>query len=595
MSVKNLQDTSLVHKTKDTWLETYWDVIQKGKITIYKEKTIFENNIKTTKVEAEEHKFVVGNEIKIIVQSLIEDLSNQDYYYDTTESDKRIIQKENLCFQSKAPYFNKPLKMMLHQKAFWEVLYSFKLSSTGLRRFTKALLLVSRKNGKSVDMAADAMCDLFFGKGGQDICCCSNDDKTASLIWKEIAKMRKKLDANDELTRHNQVEIASDMLNITIFRMSAKTQNKDGRNIDKTYYDEAHDSRNSEIADACWQSMSIKDEPLFIILTTEGVLNDMYLDQELKYARKVLYKEVDDIHYLPFLFTQDSPNEVFTDKDSWQKSNPSLIYGVKKWSFIEDIMNKARFQKSLKASMLCKDFNIKQNSAQSWLDASDYDYEQEEFDLEDFRGAYAIGAVDLSQTTDLSCAKLLLMRRGDKTKYIYTKYFIPVSKLENSADEESGADYKRWAKEGYIIIHDSNAVDTSKIADWFYYDVFKKYNIRVFKVGYDQRYASDFINKMGQYGWDDKEELVMIYQSRFVMSEPMKLVEADLKSHYINYNNNPVDKYCLANTSFKLYDDQSIMPIKKEATKRIDGAVTKIILYATLMRFNTEYMEMVGD
>ena len=111
--------------------------------------------------------------------------------------------------------------------------------------------------------------------------------------------------------------------------MSGKTQNKDGRNIDKMYMDESHDAPNDEIAEAGQKSMSTKDEPLFINLTTEGFINDGYLDNELKYAREVLFDETDDIHYLPWLYTQDSEEEIWQDEQSWYKSNPRIRSGKK--------------------------------------------------------------------------------------------------------------------------------------------------------------------------------------------------------------------------------------------------------------------------
>ena len=569
-------------KTQPTWLETYWDCIQKGFINLY--------NFKTNQYE--KTPLVVGHEMKLGISKLINDLKDERFYYDTTESEKRIKFKENLCFQGKAPFYMKPMTMMLHQKAFWEVLYSFKMKKSGYCRFTKALLLVSRKNGKSVDMASDANYDLFLGVGGQDIVCCSNDDKQATLIWKEIAGMRQRLDIQNEVTRHNLVEIRNDHKNITIFKMSAKTQSKDGRNIDKCYYDECHESRTSEIADACWQSMSIKNEKFFIQLTTEGVLNDMYLDNELKYARGVLNDEIDDIHYLPFLFTQDSNTEMFQDRWTWCKSNPSLIYGIKKWDYIEDQMTKAKHQKSAMITMLCKDFNIKQNSADSWLMADDVEYVQDEAKLEEFRNGFCFAGVDLAATTDLSSVKILMMKPKNPKKYIFGKYFIPETKIDS--DKEGGAKYREWASKEFIEVHEGTQVSLQKIAEWFKW-LGMTYGIKVYKLGYDQRFANDFLTSMEQLGYGSKKGEVceMIYQNRNVLNNPSKIVEAELKSQNI-HGLNEMDKWCLLNTAIDVDNREMIMPVKMKSDRKIDGTLSLIMAYAVFERYKSDYLKYVN-
>lgn len=569
-------------KTKETWLETYQDCINKGYIDLYNEEK--DEYIKTP--------LIVGMEMRKEIDKLVDDLSNPKYIYDTKESEKRIRFKETCCFQGKKPFFMKAMSLMLQQKAFWEVVYSFKMADTGIRRFNEVLELVGRKNGKSTDLASDGNFDLFLGSGGEDIVCASNDDKQASLIWKEIGGMRGRLDTKNELTRQNLAEIRNDIKNITIFKMSEKTQNKDGRNIDKCYYDEMHDSKTNEIFMACWESMSIKDNPLLITSTTEGFINDGLLDEKLEYARGVLNDEIDDEHFLPWLFTQDSTQEIFQDKWSWCKSNPSLIYGVKKWSFIEKNMIKAKLSKSSKVHMLCKDFNIKQNSAEAWLQ-DDCFYPQNIYSLEDFKNCVAIAGADLSQTSDLTCVTMMFMRPNDEHKYFYNKYFIPESKLDS--DKNGGARYREWAQRGFVEVHEGNRVSLSKVAEW-YLKVFEQYNIRIFKLGYDQRFANDFLNAMKQigYGYKKGETCEMINQNKYIMSTPMKHLEADLKSQYVQ-GLNEVDLWCFKNTTFEMDNNELILPAKMKTEMRIDGTSACIDTYAILYRYENEYMKHVNE
>ena len=389
------------------------------------------------------------------------------------------------------------------------------------------------------------------------------------------------------ITSQNLVEIRNNLKNIDIIRLSSKTQNMDGFNFIKVYLDESHDMADDEIAEACWRAMSTHDEPLFLNCSTNGFIVDGYLDKKLAYAKKVILGEIDDIHFLPFLYEQDSEQEIWTDEASWEKSNPSIRYGVKKIAKLRRDIEVAKVDKSSRMHLLTKDFNVKQNNVQSWLMLEDYDYPVEVFSLEDFKDAFYLAAVDLSATTDLSNAKILLMKPNDKTKYVYSHYWIPESKLEDSDDKEAGAKYLEWARQGILTIHDGNEIDVSQIADWFY-DLLKEYNLKLFKCGYDQRYAKTFLDRMDVYGF----EYEMIYQNRNVMSPPMKLVEADLKARYINYNRNEMDMWCLGNAALEMDNRGNIMCVKidNQKSKRIDGAVTLIILYEMFRRYRNDFV-----
>lgn len=551
-----------------TYLEEYYDLIKRREI-------------------------VVNHWIKAEVRNLIEDLQYPRYIYDTTEAHKRIKFKETLCFQSKAPYYMKPMVLMPWQKAFWEALYSFKMADTMLRRFIEGLLEVARKNGKSTDFAGDGMYDLFLGDGGNDICCASNDDRQARLIWKEIAGMRGRLDPSRILTNQNLTEIRNIQKNITIFRMSSKTQNKDGANISKTYLDESHDiseeGGQSEIAEACWRSMSVKDEPLFLNCTTQGFNRDCYLDHRIQYAKRVISGEIDDIHFLPFLFEQDSEAEIWQDEASWEKSNPSIRYGIKKIGKLRRDVEAAKYDKATRIHLLTKDFNIPQSNAQTWLMLEDYDYPMKTANPELFRGSFILGSVDLAATTDLTSAKALIMLPDSNTKFILSHYWIPSSKLEDSDDKEAGANYPEWAKQGYLTVHEGNEVEISEVADWFY-RLYVNFSLKPYKIGYDQRFSKTFCDRCEEYGFDT----VRLDQGR-ALSLAMKLTEADLKSKIFNYDN-PIDKWCLSNCCCKVDNAGDIQPVKipGQKSRRIDGALTFIMLNEMYRRYKAEYKTLIG-
>ena len=538
---------------------------------------------------------VVGRELWQELNNLREDLLSDAYIYNTDDAQLRMDFMENCVRLTKSPFYNKPMVLMLWQKAFIEAVYSFKMSDTTLRRFKKIILLIARKNTKSETCSALGLSEFFLGNPGADIVCSSNDDSQASLIYDAIDTMRMLIDPDDLDTKRNQRYILNKANNTKIFKLSDRTRNKEGRNIDVAFLDESHEMKENIIAKSVEQSQSLKDEPLFINLTTEGFVVDGYLDEELVKARKIIAGEDDGImaeRTLPWLYTQDSEAEVWQNRASWVKSNPSLGI-VKKWSYLDEQVDIAKNSKADRIFVLCKDFNIKQNSAQSWLNLEDYDYKAV-YNLEEFRGCVCLGAVDLSETTDLTCAKVLMMKPGDNTKYIYTMYFIPESKLENSDDRNAGAKYKEWATAGLLTITEGNDIDLSKVADWFY-SLYKDYNIKLWKCGYDQKFAKDFLNRMEFYGWTKANgELVMILQNAQTLSNAIKLLEADFTHRLVNYNDNEVDKWCLKNACLKVNDLGQCLIIKAEPSKRIDGSVCKAILYEMYRQNRTEWRQMIG-
>lgn len=538
---------------------------------------------------------IVGRELLMMLETLYQDAHGEEYIYDTTDADLRIDFMENCVKLTKSPFYGKPMRLMLWQKAFVSAVYSFKMPDTGFRRFKKVLLLIARKNTKSETCSALGLSEFFLGNPGADIVCSSNDDNQAAIIYDAIDTMRLLVDPDQLDSKRNQRFILNKANATKIFKLSDRTRNKEGRNIDVAFLDESHEMQNNVIAKSVEQSQSLKDEPLFVNLTTEGFVVDGYLDEELKKARAIINGEDDGIaamRTLPWLYSQDSEQEIWQNRSSWMKSNPSLGI-VKKWDYLDEQIDLARKSKSDRIFVLCKDFNIKQNSAQSWLNVEDYDYKAV-YNLEDFRGCVCLGAVDMSETTDLTCAKILLMKPEDHTKYIHTMYFIPESKLENADDRNAGAKYAEWARAGLITITEGNDIDLSRVADWFY-SLYKDYNIKLWKCGYDQKFAKDFLNRMEFYGWTRANgELVMILQNALTLSNAIKLLEADFTHRLVNYNDNEVDKWCLKNACLKVNDLQQCLIVKAEPSKRIDGAVCKAILYETYRQNRSEFRQMIG-
>ena len=537
------------------------------------------------------------------LDNLAEDLfHNDEYYYDRSDALIRMDFMENCIRLTKSPYYGKPMQLMLWQKAYIEALYSFKLArdlkdrDVVIDRFTRSLLLIARKNGKSELVSGLGDAELIVGNEGADLVCSSNDDAQASIVYDAIDTMRQLFDPNDLDTKRNQRFILNKITNTKIFKLSDRTRNKEGRNIDWAILDEAHEMKDNTIAKSIEQSQSVKENPKLIIITTEGFEDDGFLDKELKLARSIVKGEDDSIsamRRLPWLYTQDSEQEIFQNPKSWTKSNPSLGI-VKKKSYLEEQVDLAKKSKADRIFVLSKDFNRKTNGVESWLNIEDYTYDAV-YDIEAMRGGYCLGHVDLAETTDLCCAKALVMRPDDPVKYILTKYFIPQTKLDpENDDRNAGAKYKEWVKDGYIQICEGNDLDLTLVADWFY-KLAKEQGITLYKCGYDQRFARDWLNRMEEYGWSKKyEDVEMIRQNAETLNNALLLVEADLKAKLINYNENPVDRWCFKNSCLKLNDLRQALVIKTKNENKIDGTVTLISLYEMYRRHRAEYRKLIG-
>ncbi|MFV0400476.1 MAG: terminase large subunit [Oscillospiraceae bacterium] len=544
---------------------------------------------------------IIGQELMTALEMLVEnDLHDPEYRYDTKVAHKRIRFIETECKHSKSPFAGKPFLLELWQKAYLEAKYSFQMLIEGkwLRRFTRSLLLVARKNGKSTLCAADDNAEFFCGNWGTAILCASNDYDQARIVFNEIDNMREASPKLRKVSRKNNIGIfmgnrkqrkKSGKFSIQnkaeIKMLSDRKKNKEGMNVDKATVDETHEMSDNSLVMPILQSQSTKDEPMLDEISTEGFTNDGYLDGVLKEARQVLKGEIIRKRWLIWLYTQDSESEIWQDRSSWVKSNPNL--GVsKKWHFLDGLVEEAKTNAATRAFMLAKDFNIKQSGATVWLQEAEI-INPATFSIKDFRGAFYIAGNDFMETTDLCASKLLLRRPNDPTIYFHSHYWIPEAKLERSPDD---ANYRQWERDGYLTIVSGNSVDSSVVADW-QFDLLSEYDLRPFKSGYDNRFAKDYIRRTEEiFGKDILENVPQDFKC---LNNPMRLLEADLRAKLVNYNNLYGDLYCFRNTGIKVDNLGRQIPCKIDSAKRIDGTAAALCCYAVYEWNKSEFMRLI--
>jgi len=559
---------------------------------------------------------IVGRELLQWFEIVDDLFTDPEITFDLTDAHKRIKFIESKCRLYEAPYAGKPFTLMLWEKAFTECFYSFKIFDPELNRirrlFSEFLLLCAKKNGKSPFFAALCLAEYFCGPIGCKILCTSNSYEEAAAMYDGIEAMRQESKSLERVThgnvrgiffgnpRHKSTGKFSYHNKGNIRKMSAKTGAQDSRNIMMGAVDEVWELKDNSTPSFVKKALSSQEEPIYGEITTEGTVNDGYLDDRLKEARKVLNREdVSRPYWMVWLYTQDSEAEIWQNEKSWYKSNPSLGV-VKKWRYLRDRIGEAQTSKAERVLTLCKDFNIKQNSASAWLTPQEYENpvtfmqvakERGVNDLMDYlRGCVFIGGTDLAETTDLACAKALIMHPGDPHKYILRKYLIPESKLENCPDD---MDYKEMARLGKITICPGNENDFSLFTQW-YIELVKKYGLKPYKFGYDNALAKFWIKEMAEIFGDD-QQLIRIQQTHESLSSPMLLVEQDLRSNLIVYDDDPIDKFCLKNTAMDMNKYGQIKPMKDQSKpkNRIDGTAALIDCYAVYQAYRPEYMKYV--
>lgn len=553
---------------------------------------------------------IVGTYIKLMLKTLIGYFNDDSIIINFTESEKRINFIEKECVHVQAPFAGKPFKLELFQKVIVEALYSFFIYDVELKRnvrlFQKLLLVIGRKNGKSPFISALGLAEWVCGEMGTNILFGSNDYDQAGILFDATNDMREECNKLNRCTHKNQKGIFwgnkgrrikrgkfSSQNKGSIKKLSARTTTKEGKNIKVGAVDEVHELQDNKLIMPIRQALSTQDEPLYLEITTEGFTDDGYLDEEMEEAKDVLIGKTEDKRWLILIYQQDNEEEIWQDEKSWYKSNPGLGV-IKKWSFLRQMVEEAKKNQGTKAFVLAKDFNVKQNGANTWLDLATI-INKTEFKIEDFKGQYYIGALDFAETTDLCNAKAMFYNPKTKLKYILSMYFIPESKADAIIDDEQSnlnpekKNYRDWQKKGLVIICPGNEVDASQVAD-FFKSLYNNYGMVPYKIGYDNWHSKDFRTQISNFfGEEVLERIDMNYKT---VSDPMYLLEADLKSKMIIYNNNEIDRWCLKNTQFKPNDLAQIMPIKKygQSKNRIDGTLGFIIAEATFQRFKSNYI-----
>lgn len=542
------------------------------------------------KIESGE--IVTSRRVKAVYGRLMAEMdspaADSPYYFDEETGERPIIFIERFCKQSQGT-LGAPLRLELFQKAFIQTLFGWLLKETGYRRFRETLFLVGRKNGKSTLLAAIALYMLVADyEGAAEIYSVATKKDQARKTLTEAVNMVKQSPELRAIIKKRRNDIYFPATASTFEALASDSNTLDGLNSHAVIIDELHAIRDRNLYEVMKQSTSSRRQPLVIMITTSGTVRESVFDNLYGLACDIADGKVTEDTFLPVLYELDARAE-WTDPQAWIKANPGLGT-IKQYATLAAFVERAKKNPEDLPGVLCKDFNVPETSASVWLSFEDIKNDAT-FTMQDVYNTYAIGGCDLSATTDLTCATLLIRRsREDETVYVLQHYFIPQKRIDQLDEHNSQeAPYKIWAERELLTICDGARVDYSAVTAWFC-QMRDEFKIDAFAVGYDRALAGYWVDEMKANGFDMRA----VAQGPFTWSQPMREMGAAFADKKVNYNRNPVLVWCLSNTAVKKSGVNNIQPVKVSDRRRIDGAVSLLNAWVIYVRDNEDYMYLVG-
>lgn len=534
---------------------------------------------------------VTSRRVKAVYERLARAITspekNSPYYFNEEAGERPILFVEKFCKQSQG-IIGAPLKLELFQKAFIQALFGFLEKETGFRQYRETMFLVGRKNGKSTLLAAIALYMLIADyEGAAEIYSVATKKDQAKKVLTEAINMIKQSPELRAVIRKRRNDVYFPATASTFEALASDSNTLDGLNSHAVIIDELHAIKDRNLYEVMKQSTSSRRQPLVIMITTAGTVRESVFDSIYQIACDVADGKMNEPTFLPILYELDRRAE-WTDPKAWAKANPGLGT-IKQYKTLAAFVERAKNSPDDLPGVLCKDFNVREVSAAVWLSFEDIKNDLH-FDLSEVHNTYAIGGCDLSATTDLTCATLLIRKPNDPIVYVVQQYFLPQKRIDVLDEKNTNeAPYKIWADRGLLTICEGNRVDYSQVTAWFC-QMRDEHKIDAFKVGYDRALAGYWVDEMKANGFD----MEPVAQGPFTWSQPMREMGAALADKKVNYDQNPLLVWCLTNTAVKKSGLNNIQPVKITDKRRIDGAVSLLNAWVIYVKYYEDFMYNVG-
>lgn len=506
------------------------------------------------------------------------------YIFDERAACRPINFIERFCKHSKGEWCGRPVILELFQKAFISALFGFKDKETGYRRFREALLMMARKNGKTTLLSGIGLYMMIADhEPGAAVYSAATKKDQARLVFDECRNMVSQSPELRAIIRKRKSDLYCSAAMSTMQALGKNSDTLDGLNSNCIILDELHGIKDRRLYEVLKQSQSARRQPLTLMITTAGTVRECIFDDMYNYAENIINETTHDDTFLPVIYELDSRAE-WKEPKMWVKANPGLGV-IKKYDDLEAKVERAKNSPHDLNGLLVKDFDIRENRATTWLSFDDIE-NRETFDLERFRGCYAIGGADLSITTDLTCATILLVDKETEKRYVKQMYWIPEDNVETRIKEDR-IPYDLWHDQGLVRYCSGNTINYHDVTVWFL-EMVNVYGITPAWVYYDSYSAKYWVEEMQGHGFN----MVRCIQGAKTLSLPMEQLGQDLKAKKVIYDNNNILKWCLSNTAIQTDRNGNIVPIKdRNPKRRIDGTASLLDAYVGLMEHYNEYIQ----
>ena len=506
----------------------------------------------------------VGKWVKLFYQRIINGLENGEYFFSAKKAQRAIKFIENFCRHHEGSLAPQLIKLELWQKALVSVLFGI-LDETGARQFREAFVVIARKNGKTLLAAAiSAYCAYLDGEYGARVYFAAPKLEQANLCYSAFFQMVQKEPELAQLAQKRRSDIYIPETNTTIKPLAFSAKKSDGLNISLCVADELASWQPADTSLKMYEvlrsSFGARRQPLLLSITTAGYVNEGIYDELMKRSTAVLMGSSKEKRLAPFIYTIDDPDK-WNDVRELAKSNPNLGVSVSV-SYLLDEIAVAECSLSKRAEFITKYCNVKQNSSQAFLEYRDVEKcLSEPLNPETFRNCYCVGGVDLSQSTDLTAACLVIEKNG--RLYVISHYWIPTSRLDE-ATEEDGVPYRLMIKKGFLSLSGDNYIDYNDVFEWFKMFV-AEYQCFPLQIGYDKWCAVYFVEQMRRFGFhmDDVKQ-------GFNLTPVIREVGALIKDGTVDIGDNTLTQAHFLNAAIKNEDDR-VRLVKISKNAHIDG------------------------
>ena len=561
----------------------------------------------------EDGTIIVGKWIRLLYEYLIKGLDNNQFFFDKKKADGVISWIENHCYHTEGPLAPSPLKLELWQKAFLSVVYGI-VDKDGKRHFREIVLIIARKNGKSLFASAIAKYEWQQGGYGARIYCLApkldQTDIIYNSIWMqttldpEYQKLKDEVKAgikyherktvdDSELPKHRMTDLYIAATNSTVKKIAFSERKSDGFNPSLTICDEIASWQGDkglkmyEVMKSGMGAREMGENPSILLsCSTAGYIEGSIYDEIVKRATRFLLGDSKETKLAPFLYIIDDI-EKWNDIEELKKSNPNLGVSVSE-SYLLEEMAVAEQSLSKRAEYIVKYACLKQNSSLAWLDTSTVNKcFGDSLDLESFRSSYAVCGIDLSQTTDLTAATIVIEKNGEL--YVFAKFWLPAEKIDE-ATARDGLPYNIYIQRGLLAPSGDNFVDYHDCYEWLV-GMIEQYEILPLMVGYDRYSAQYLIQDLEQYGFRTDD----VYQGDNLWGV-LQEMEGLMKDGKVHCGDNDLLKVHLLNSAIKMNVERGRGKlIKLNANSHIDGCAALADAFCVRQKWYGEMGEQLAN